>query len=139
MKELHPNIDENKLWQICFPYIHSYVAQEGSYIMVSPEQVLSTMEGDDVSTPVKRALFRLNMAMACLWPYVENLFSIDFFPHRLAAATDLLRAAEFGEGGDKLLVALPGELAEALDELEKQLGSDESERIYRAAEDIDHE
>ena len=61
-----------------------------------------------------------------------------FFPHRLAAATDLLRAADFGEGDDLRINKLARELAAALDAVERVMAEErEREHYLEAAEDDD--
>lgn len=70
--------------------------------------------------------------------YVQDLFIVDFFPHRLAAATDLLRAADFGEGDDVRVNKLARELAAALDAVELVMAEEqEKEQSLRAAEEDD--
>ena len=137
MKELMMNIDENKLWEYCFPYAYKQSCSQGVYVVSNTEnlleQVVHAEDNDE-----EQAVLRLDMAIACIWPHVEELFCVDFFPHRLAAATDLLRAVDFGEGKDKQLNALGEELASALDNLEVVLAKDESESYLKAAEEADH-
>jgi hypothetical protein len=130
---------ENKLWELCAPQLYEQSAREGSYIMPSEEKLLQRIrENGGGSTILERAYSRLDMALACLWPQVKYLFNADFFPHRLAAATELLRAAQFGEGEKAQLEALGMELAAALDALEYLLSAGQPESFIQAAEDPEH-
>ena len=137
MKDIAPQIDENRLWQMAFPCFYQRASQEGVYIMPQLDELLLTLrENGGGATAEERALSRLDMALVCLWPYLEDLFVVDFFPHRLAAATDLLRAADFGEGDDQRLNQLARELAAALDAVERVLAAQgEEEQSLQAAED----
>ena len=81
----------------------------------------------------------MDLARACLWPHVKELFDVDFFPHRLAAATDLLRAVDFGENADEKVVALAAELTSALDISEQVASGNMKETYYKSAEESDHE
>lgn len=124
MKQMNVNLDENKLWQICFPNLYARVGQESSYIITGQEELIKQLQANGGgATALERAFSRLDLAIACLWPYVEALFCADFFPHRLAAATDLLRAVDFGEVDDPRTGALARELAAALDDLENLLAA----------------
>ena len=128
MKELDPRIDENMLWQAAFPRFYERATHDGVFIMPH----------GDGATAEERAISRLDMTMVCLWPYVQDLFIVDFFPHRLAAATDLLRAADFGEGDDVRVNKLARELAAALDAVELVMAEEqEKEQSLRAAEEDD--
>lgn len=136
MKDLNPSVDENRLWQICFPYTFAACNNEGVYIVCSPEEMLKRIElMNNIRTAVDKATARLDMAICYLWPYVADLFVVDFFPHRLAAATDLLRAVDFGEGKDLTVAALARELAGALDNLEKTYAAESNEAGLAAAEE----
>ena len=61
------------------------------------------------------------------------MFNTDLFTHRLTAATELLRAAQFGEGEQP--EALGAEIAAALDALEYLLAAERPEGSLQAAED----
>lgn len=137
MKELMMNMDENKLWEYCLPNTYKQCSSQGVYIVSTQDVLLERVMQAEVSDE-EQASLRLDMAIACLWPHVEGLFCVDFFPHRLAAATDLLRAIDFGEGKNKQLNDLAAELAAALDNLEVVLSKDEGENHLQAAEDSDH-
>lgn len=137
MKEIDPRIDENKLWEKAFPYFYRQSVREGIYIIPRENEFIAHLEQyGDGDTPAERAISRLDMAILCLWPHLQELFVVDFFPHRLAAATDLLRAAEFGESGDQRVNLIAGQLAQALDDVERLLaGEAERESYLKAAED----
>ena len=123
MKELDPRIDENMLWQAAFPRFYEHATHDGVFIMPQLDDFLAFLQQHgDGATAEERAISRLDMTMVCLWPYVQDLFIVDFFPHRLAAATDLLRAADFGEGDDVRVNKLARELAAALDAVELVAG-----------------
>ena len=137
MKALDPRIDENKLWQMTFPCFYQHAAKEGVYVMPQLNDLLLQLQLDGGGCSAEeRAFNRLDLAMACLWPLVKDLFCVDFFPHRLAAATDMLRAADFGEGNNSQVNALAHELAEALNAVETLLSADsDDEQALMAAED----
>ncbi|NLF79980.1 MAG: hypothetical protein GX572_02175 [Clostridia bacterium] len=133
---LESALNENKLWGLCFPHLYEQSIREGSYIIHCEETLLKAItENGGGKTMLERAFSRLDMSMACLWPQVSYLFSTDLFQHRLAAATDLLRAAQFGDSEQELLVALGAEIAAALDALEYLLAGEQAESSLRAAED----
>ena len=139
MKELDPRIDENRLWQAAFPCFYERATRDGVYIIPQEDDFLAFLqEHGSGATAEDRAISRLDMAMVCLWPYLQELFLVDFFPHRLAAATDLLRAADFGEGDDLRINKLARELAAALDAVERVMAEEgEREHYLEAAEDDD--
>ena len=135
MKELQPNIDENKLWRMCFPYCFAEAQREGVYVVISPEAAERKLKDSGGGrSPLERAVSRLDMAIAYLWPHVSDLFLVDFFPHRLAAATDILRAVDFGEGQEPTVGLLAKELAESLDALEQTLAAYHAWEGVQAAE-----
>lgn len=139
MKAEEVSASENKLWELCFPHLYEQSLREGSYIMLSEETLLQRIKEDGGGcTILVRAYSRVDMALACLWPQVKYLFNADFFPHRLAAATELMRAAQFGEGEKARLEALGMELAAALDALEYLLSAEQTESFVQAAEDSEH-
>lgn len=130
---------ENKLWELCFPHLYEQSVREGSYILLNEEILLKRMtENGGGRTVLERAFSRLDMALACLWPQVSYLFSTDLFTHRLAAATELLHAARFGEGDPAKLEALGTEIAAALDALEYLLAEERPENSVQAAEAPEH-
>ena len=119
------SIDENKLWKICFPNLYRMVQDEGTYIIRSEEELDTCLRlvGPGRSR-VDRAISRLDVAITYMWPYVSDLFIVDFFPHRLAAATEIWRAADFGRGKELRVAALAKELSLALDSLERILAEE---------------
>lgn len=122
MKQSDVNRDKNKLWQICFPHLYDRVGRESPYIIPAEAELIKQLNANGGgATDLERAFCRLDLTIACLWPYVEILFGGDVFPHRLAAATDLLRAVDLGEGEDTRRSALARELAASLDDLETLL------------------
>lgn len=138
MKALKPNIDEDKLWAQSFPNYYPSAITEGVFIMPeTPILMQQLIFGAAGVTQEERAIMRLDLAMSSLWPEVKELFFVDFFPHRLAAATDLLRAADFGEGPDSKRNALAKELVAALDHVEQVYAQTASnqEKVLKAAED----
>ena len=139
MKELDPRIDENMLWQAAFPRFYEHATHDGVFIMPQLDDFFAFLQQHGGgATAEERAISRLDMTMVCLWPYVQDLFIVDFFPHRLAAATDLLRAADFGEGDDVRVNKLARELAAALDAVELVMAEEqEKEQSLRAAEEDD--
>jgi hypothetical protein len=138
MIDLKANIDENVLWQYCFPCFYGQCCRQGAYIIKSTEELINRL-GEVEDNAEAQALARLDMAMACLWPYVKDLFCVDFFPHQLAAATDLLRAIQFGEQENAAISALGAELSEALDNVENILSHRVGESHLKAAEESEHE
>ena len=130
MRDLPPAADENLLWRISFPYMYDHCSSSGIYIITAPEEMMQNIVSAAVTDPVQIAMNRLDMAMGYLWPYVSHLFLVDFFPHRLAAATDILRAVDFGQSDEIKevhVMALIGELVDALNNAEAVLaGSGEA-------------
>ncbi len=140
MTQFNSNIDENQLWQQAFPYFFPYACAEGVYIIPVTSQLMQQiMYSGGGSTKTERAISRLDLAISSLWQKIDYLFSVDFFPHRLAAATDLLRAADFGEGPDTQINALAIEVAQAVDNVERvlEMSSFHSEAVLRAAEAVE--
>ena len=136
MKEMDLNLDENQLWQICFPNLYRQSGKEGSYIIPDlDEQIKKLKDNGGGYTALERAFSRLELAVSSIWPYVESLFCLDFFPHRLVAATDLLRAVDFGEVEDMRMAALARELAMALDDVENLLAAGGNRVEAEEAED----
>ena len=129
MKQIGNNIDENKLWRLCFPHFLPRSQARGVYVISSEEVARQRYQGDPLANlPLEKASLRLELACAALWPYVQDLFLCDFFPHLLAAATDILRAVDFGEGAEEDKAPLIKELTDALNECELIC-----ERLDRAA------
>jgi len=114
--------NENKLWQTAFPNCWMLGQQEGVYEAPDLRELLSALQnGMTLTGEENRALIRLDLAIACLWQHVHEEFPINLFPHRLAAATDLLRAVNFGEGQSEEITKIAAELMQALDQLEQVL------------------
>jgi len=122
MIDLKPGMDEDQVWKLCFPNIYRKCRYEGVYVIKSEEELaLAAKEHSASRTDVDRCLSRLDAAITYLWPAVSDLFAVDFFPHRLAAATDLLRAVDFGEEQSPRVQLLAKELSDAVTALEKTL------------------
>lgn len=121
MKEIG-NLDENRLWQLCFPNMLNWCKNQGVYVMPTEQVLFNALKmGSRPANKEDEAAIRLELAMVSLWPLVQDVFVCDFFPHMLAAATDLLRAADFGENVSDQQADLASELAAALDSLENML------------------
>lgn len=119
MKQINENIDENKLWRLCFPHFLPRSEAQGVFVMAPEEVARERYRGLPLSAlPLEKATLRLELACAALWPTVSDLFVCDFFPHLLAAATDLLRAVDFGEEAEPEQAARIQELTDALNECE---------------------
>lgn len=119
MRELKNNIDENKLWRLCFPHFLPRSQAAGVYVVSSEEVARRRYQDQPLSDlPVEKAQLRLELACAALWPAVADLFLCDFFPHLLAAATDILRAVDFGDQAQGDQAARVQELVDALNECE---------------------
>lgn len=118
--------DATQVWQICFPATLAAAVARGAYVVPQPSQLLQVLERGDFPYENEHAAawLRLELACAYLWPYVEDLFAIDLFPHLLAAATDILRATEYCESDAPVLRLLTVELAESMSMLEKALSAD---------------
>ena len=98
MKQLPDNVDENKLWKVCFPHFLPRSQARGVYVIASEEVTRGRYRDLPLDRlPLERAVLRLELACCALWPAVSDLFLCDFFPHLLAAATDILRAVDFGD------------------------------------------
>ncbi|MBR5428909.1 MAG: hypothetical protein IK116_00110 [Firmicutes bacterium] len=119
MKQISNNIDENKLWRLAFPHFLPRSEAKGFFVLASEEVTRQRYQGQPLSDlPLERAQLRLELACAALWPDVKELFLCDFFPHLLAAATDILRAVDFGEGSPAEQAPKVQELVDALNECE---------------------
>lgn len=119
--------DEIALWEACFPCTLNYCRIRGVYSPRSERALLSEMlRGTGLGFAPNEAVMRLEMACTQLWVRLDELFACDVFPHLLACATDLLRAADFGEDDDGLLAELAKELALALVALEYALAMPEA-------------
>ena len=116
MKEIG-KLDEQSLWSACFPGLFRYYQKNGLYTMRTAEEVTQELP-DLLGDPTAEALARLELACITLWPQVEHLFVCDLFPHLLAAATDVLRAVDFGEHAPAAQAALIAELVDALNAAE---------------------
>ena len=119
MRKINSNIDENKLWRLCFPHFLPRSEAQGVYV-IAPEEVTRQryQEAPFSELPLEKAQLRLELACGALWGAVEQLFVCDFFPHLLAAATDILRAVDFGDEADADLAPRIRELVDALNECE---------------------
>lgn len=119
MKEIGNNIDENKLWRLCFPHFLPRAEAAGVFVMASAEVARKRYQDQPLSDlPLEKAELRLELACAALWDSVKDLFLCDFFPHLLAAATDILRAVDFGDEASGEQSARIKELVDALNECE---------------------
>ena len=119
MKEINANIDENKLWKLCFPHFFIRSVSRGFYVISTEEAARRRYQDGPLSDlPLEKAELRLELACIALWPQVEQLFLCDFFPHLLAAATDILRAVDFGEDAPADQAERVQELVDALNECE---------------------
>ncbi|MBQ3287425.1 MAG: hypothetical protein IJH45_05675 [Firmicutes bacterium] len=119
MKEISNNIDENKLWRLCFPHFLPRAEAAGVFVMASAEVARKRYQDQPLSDlPLEKAELRLELACAALWDSVKDLFLCDFFPHLLAAATDILRAVDFGDEAEGDRAAQIKELVDALNECE---------------------
>lgn len=119
MKEISKNIDENKLWRLCFPHFLPRAEAAGVFVMASSEVARRRYQDQPLSDlPLEKARLRLELACADLWDSVKELFLCDFFPHLLAAATDILRAVDFGDEAVGDQAAKIKELVDALNECE---------------------
>ena len=116
MKEIK-NIDEVSLWHTCFPNFTPVSEALGVYTMRSEKDMLKRIGYIRGMDEKLKALLTLEMSCAVLWPYVEDLFCCDFFPHILAAATDILRATDFGESALITQKYLVQELQEVWEQL----------------------
>ena len=113
------NLDEQQLWNICFPHFAPYAQKRGAYMIRNQKSVLRELQaGLGLENACNEAVVRLELACGSLWPEVSELFLCDFFPHVLAAATDILRAVDFGENAPPEQAALIQELVDALNNCE---------------------
>lgn len=135
MKEIG-NLDEQALWTTCFPHFAPVSMKKGVYIMPKEADLLQELQQGKRNLYDKReaAVARLELACAALWPSVADLFVCDFFPHLLAAATDILRATDFGEGATPGVAAQVQELVYALNGCEKVFAAGEDRPISVAAD-----
>lgn len=134
MKELFPPIDpladeQEGLRHSDYPCFSKFCRSQGRFRI--PEQGFlsrSLEAGLALENARNNAILRLDMSMACLWPFLEQFFNFQLFPSRLAAALHLLRAASFAreEDPDPRIPALAQELQEALDDLEALLCREET-------------
>lgn len=128
------DLDEKKLWTMCFPYCAQYFALEGVYNLPSQDELLRVAQlGGRALDERDVAVLRVELACAALWPLAKDEFSSDLFPHLLACATDILRAMDFGDQAEPDIAALVDELAAALDELEDFLHREQVESLPQAA------
>lgn len=119
MKEINNNIDENKLWRLCFPHFLPRAEAAGVFVVASSEVARKRYQDQPLSDlPLEKAQLRLELACAALWDGVKDLFLCDFFPHLLAAATDILRAVDFGDEAAGERAVQIKELVDALNECE---------------------
>ena len=81
MKEISNNIDENKLWRLCFPHFLPRAEAAGVFVMASAEVARKRYQDQPLSDlPLEKAELRLELACAALWDSVKDLFLCDFFP-----------------------------------------------------------
>jgi|GEM_PF-5493857 len=116
------NITEDAIWQASFPQLYALGQRQGAYAIPDKEMMVRALQsGFMLIGERNNAILRLDMAIACLWPRVRHLFKADLFPHRLAAATDMLRVLNFGEDRTGEVQKLVSVLSQALDDLERLL------------------
>jgi hypothetical protein len=130
---------EKTLWQQSYPSFFDYAVRGGIFIIPDLQQLMKQIAVSGVGdNEIDRALLRLDLSMSILWPKVKDLFVADFFPHRLAAATDLLHAVDFVEEPDKQINELAIELAASLDNIEDILERHhyQEEAVLKAAEEF---
>jgi len=132
------NLTEDAIWQASFPHLYALGQRQGSYTIPDKELMIKALQSGFMLIGEKNnAILRLDMVIACLWPQVCHLFAGDVFPHRLAAATDILRMLNFGEGKPEEVQKLVSELSHALDGLEQLLqrqdAADRAEEAVRMA------
>ena len=133
MKEIC-NLEEQQLWNTCFPHFAPYAQKRGAYIIRPQETILKELQaGMGLEDPCMQAAVRLELACSGLWPQVSDLFLCDFFPHLLAASTDILRAVGFGEEAPPERAALVQELVDALNNCETVLATADS-AVAKASE-----
>lgn len=117
------SLDVTQVWRICFPAAYAYAARLGVFVMLGTTPLLRLLRQGDMryEQMADSAVLRLELAISALWPYVEHLFAVDFFPHLLAAATEILRAADFCLEDSPLIALLAEEVAAAVRNLETVL------------------
>ena len=116
------NIKDDAIWQASFPHLYALGQKQGCYTIPDKEMMVRALQSGFMLIGEKNnAILRLDMAIACLWPQVRHLFGGDVFPHRLAAATDILRVLNFGEEQPEAVQKLVSELSHSLDDLEHLL------------------
>ena len=134
MKELFPAIDpladeQESLRHSDYPCFSRFCRSQGQFRIPDQGFLSRSLEaGLALENARNNAILRLDMSMACLWPFLEQFFNFQLFPSRLAAALDLLRAVGFAqeEKSDSRIPALAQELQQALDDLEDLLCQEEN-------------
>lgn len=113
---------EDAIWLASFPQTYRLGQKQGSYTIPDKDMMVRALQSGLMLVGERNnAILRLDMAIACLWPQVRHLFLSNTFPHRLAAATSVLRHMNFGEGQPEETRNLAVELSQALDALEQIL------------------
>lgn len=116
------NLTEDAIWQASFPYFFAFARQQGAYDIPDRDMMLRALQSGFALTGARsNAVLRLDMAIASLWPHIVNKFASPHFQHRLAAATDILRAVDFGDDQPAVIAELARELTDALEALEQVL------------------
>jgi hypothetical protein len=117
------NLGEQQVWQMYFPAALADTAARGIFVVPDPLLLLQTLQQGDMPYEIEAvsARFRLELSCVYLWPYVKDLFDVDYFPHLLAAATGILRASEFCDTDNPIQQRLAGELVAAMNNLEAAL------------------
>lgn len=113
------NYYEGLLWQTTFPRCCRFCEEQGLYTMFDQDVLLKALEdGLLPQDPLGLAQLRLDLAIFSLWQTSGSTAPALVFPHRLAAAAAMLRAAgpqptELSLELNAALSALEGELAAA--------------------------
>lgn len=128
-------LTKDAMWQGSFPHLYALCRKQSSYTIPNRERLTRSLQSGLMLVGERsNAVLRLDMAIACLWPQISYLFVSDTFPHRLAAATDILRAVSFGEGQAEQVRELANELVAALDALERLLAAQHAELLRKQQE-----
>ena len=112
----------DQILQASFPCVYRICAAQGAYTIPDREMMVRALQSGFCLTGARyNGILRVDMAVASLWPYAAAQFPSDHFPHRLAAAVQLLQALHFGENQPPPVAELAQELSAALDDLEHLL------------------
>lgn len=114
-------IDE--AWRSRFPYLYRFCLGQGYYRIPDRDFLLRGIEGGLALTGARNnGVLRVDLAIAHLWPLVEDLFCFSVFASRLDAAGAVLEAVAFcGDLQDGTAEAVGRELVQAMEDLERLL------------------